>query len=92
MEKDKIYKDETSENILQIRMPNDLEILRVEANGDIFYKGRLIENDKEIVDGFREFFIVQGYIKRNFTDGELQWSKDSNVDDLPHLDEKKNEK
>ena len=32
-----------------------LEILRLEPNGDIFVKGKLVENDKEVVDGLREF-------------------------------------
>lgn len=34
---------------------NRLEILRLEPNGDIFVKGKLVENDKEVVDGLREF-------------------------------------
>lgn len=32
-----------------------LEILRLCPNGDIYVKGRLIENDKELVDGLREW-------------------------------------
>lgn len=32
-----------------------VEILRLEPNGDIFIKGKLVENDKEVVDGLREF-------------------------------------
>lgn len=31
------------------------EILRFDPNGDIFVKGKLIENDKEVVDTLREF-------------------------------------
>lgn len=30
-------------------------ILKLCSNGDIFVKGKLIENDKEVVDGLREF-------------------------------------
>ena len=31
------------------------EILKLEANGDILVKGKLIENDKQVVDALREF-------------------------------------
>lgn len=31
------------------------EILRLEGNGDISVHGKLIENDKEVVDGLRLF-------------------------------------
>lgn len=31
------------------------EILRLDANGDIFVKGKLVENDKQVVDGMRAF-------------------------------------
>lgn len=34
---------------------NPKELMRICANGDIFVKGKLIENDKEVVDGLREF-------------------------------------
>jgi len=31
------------------------EVLKFCPNGDIYIHGRLAENDKEVVDGFREF-------------------------------------
>lgn len=31
------------------------EILRLCANGDILLRGKLLENDKDLVDGLREF-------------------------------------
>ena len=34
------------------------EILKLCENGDIFVKGKLAENDKEIVDALREFLKV----------------------------------
>ena len=34
------------------------------ANGDIFVKGKLIENDKEVVDAMREFLTQQGFINK----------------------------
>lgn len=43
-----------SSNLLVIS-GDDGEILRFERNGDIYVKGRLVENDKEVVEGFREF-------------------------------------
>lgn len=33
----------------------EVPILKLCPNGDIFVKGKLIENDKEVVDGLREF-------------------------------------
>jgi hypothetical protein len=39
------------------------EILKICENGDIFVKGRLAENDKEVVDALREFLKGQGFLK-----------------------------
>jgi hypothetical protein len=39
------------------------EILKLCENGDIFVKGKLAENDKEVVDALREFLIRQGFLK-----------------------------
>jgi hypothetical protein len=39
------------------------EILKLCENGDIFVKGRLAENDKEVVDALREFIRGQGLLK-----------------------------
>ena len=37
-------------------------ILELRENGDIFVKGKLIENDKEVVDALREFLTyTKGY-------------------------------
>ncbi|MGG2936775.1 hypothetical protein ABEO66_22115 [Bacillus pacificus] len=35
-------------------MVNEQVIVSLESNGDIYVKGKLIENDKEVVDGLRE--------------------------------------
>jgi hypothetical protein len=43
-------------------VPDFPDLLRLEPNGDIFVKGRLIENDKEIVDALRDF-ITGVYVK-----------------------------
>lgn len=39
----------------------DKPIIELKENGDIFVKGKLIENDKELVDGMREFL---GFVKQ----------------------------
>ena len=39
------------------------EILKLCENGDIFVKGRLAENDKEVVDALRDFLRGQGLLK-----------------------------
>lgn len=41
----------------------DEEILRFEKNGDIYVKGKLIVNDMEVVEGFREFLKAQGFMR-----------------------------
>jgi hypothetical protein len=38
------------------------EIIKLCVNGDIFVKGKLIENDKEVVDAMKEFLKTQGYL------------------------------
>jgi hypothetical protein len=38
-------------------------IILLQENGDIFVKGKLIENDKEVVDAMREFLKHSGFIK-----------------------------
>lgn len=42
---------------------NNNEIIRICDNGDIFVKGVMIENDKQVVDALREFLSRQGFIK-----------------------------
>jgi len=33
---------------------NGVEVLKLAGNGDIYVNGRLVENDKEVVDGMRK--------------------------------------
>jgi hypothetical protein len=40
------------------------EILKLCENGDIFVKGKLAENDKEVVDALREFLNSLGFYKK----------------------------
>ena len=52
----------TPEKVLVFRN-EQIEILRFSDNGDIFVKGKLVENDKEIVEGLREFLKLSRVIK-----------------------------
>lgn len=40
---------------------NQNEILKLCPNGDIFVKGRLAENDKEVVNALKEWLNSQGF-------------------------------
>jgi len=48
------YKPE-EQNI--VFMCGDKEMVVLKQNGDIYVKGSLVENDKEVVDGMREFLL-----------------------------------
>lgn len=48
------------EGSITLNVGNGLEIIRLCANGDIYVKGNLVENDKEVVQGFREFIAGWG--------------------------------
>ena len=39
------------------------EFIKLCPNGDIFVKGKLVENDKELVDAMREFLKTTNYLK-----------------------------
>jgi hypothetical protein len=43
---------------------NTEPFIKLCENGDIFVKGKLIENDKEVVDAMREFLTQQGFINK----------------------------
>lgn len=47
---------------LQVDKENQ-EILKLCQNGDIFVKGRLAENDKEVVDALKDFLKGQGFLR-----------------------------
>ncbi|PFK16608.1 hypothetical protein [Bacillus cereus] len=49
----KLVRDTTHDSI--VLKIGEQEIVSLKSNGDIFVKGNLIENDKEIVDGLKEF-------------------------------------
>ena len=35
-----------------------IEMIKLTDSGDIFVKGKLIENDKEVIEGMREFLKI----------------------------------
>jgi hypothetical protein len=45
------------------RVRDDEEILKLDANGDIYVRGELAENDKQVVDALREYLRGVGYLK-----------------------------
>lgn len=53
-----VIKSNLTSNILTLNSASK-EILRFEQNGDIYLHNKLIENDKQVVDGFREFLKSQ---------------------------------
>ena len=63
---DKLYIDNDKNMSFEHKMSEDIftiindgkELLKFERNGDIYVKGKLIENDKEVVNTFREYFNI----------------------------------
>ena len=47
------------QNVTFLKNNGTKELLRFCENGDIFVNGKLVENDKEVVDGLREFLKGQ---------------------------------
>ncbi|PER45278.1 hypothetical protein [Bacillus thuringiensis] len=45
---------DTSHDSIVLKV-GEQEIVTLKSNGDIYVKGKLVENDKEVVDGMREF-------------------------------------
>jgi len=49
-------KDTTNDGEISFKVANIEEpILMLASNGDIYVKGKLVENDKEVVEALREF-------------------------------------
>jgi hypothetical protein len=49
----------TSPSVVFLKNNGTKELLKLCENGDIFVNGKLVENDKEVVDGLREFLKGQ---------------------------------
>ncbi len=61
----KLKSSDLEPNTIQFRTTDTTEIIKLCENGDIFVKGKLIENDKEVVDAMREFLIDSGHLNQN---------------------------
>jgi len=59
----KFNQPELTTNIFVVFGVDGNEVIRFEKNGNIFVKGKLAENDKEVVDGFRRFLNSQGLMQ-----------------------------
>jgi hypothetical protein len=44
------------------RVGNNQEILKLDPNGDIYVKGNLVDNDKEVVEALREYLKGVGML------------------------------
>ncbi len=55
-ELNKLARDTTHDSI--ILKVGEQEIVSLKSNGDIYVKGELVENNKEVVDGLKEFLKV----------------------------------
>ena len=49
----------SDENAFTKFYAGEKEVIALYSNGDIFVNGKLIENDKEVVDGLRELLKIQ---------------------------------
>lgn len=48
----------TSADTIIFYVDKGKEIIRLEGNGDIFVRGKKIENDKLLVDALRDFLLL----------------------------------
>ncbi|AQY42086.1 hypothetical protein P4V72_03320 [Bacillus thuringiensis] len=48
---------DTSQDSIILRV-GEQEMVSLKSNGDIYVKGKLVENDKEVVDGMRELLML----------------------------------
>ena len=44
------------------------EIIKLHPNGDIYIKGKLVVNDMEVIDGFKDFLSMSAYNAQNWED------------------------
>ncbi len=47
------------------------EVIRLEDNGDIYIRGKLVENDLDVVKGFRAFLVGCGHASAAWTPQDL---------------------
>ncbi len=50
-------------NTIRMNLSPTDEVLRFEANGDIYVRGKLVTNDLEVVEALRAFLCGTGHLK-----------------------------
>jgi len=55
---------ETKNNIILFHTDEITEIIKLCNNGDIYIRGKLVENDKEVVNGMRDFLNLPNSNKK----------------------------
>ena len=55
----------SDKNEIKFFTDHSTEVLKFCENGDIYVKGKLTENDKEVVSALREFLRSQGFLLKN---------------------------
>ena len=56
-------KEKNKTDNITYNLRGGVEIMRFNENGDIFVKGELVENGKDVVNAFREFLKASGHLK-----------------------------
>lgn len=63
-------------------------VLRLAENGDIFVKGKLIENDKGVIDGLREFLQGNGCYNKSLSPDDRGGPTIEKINGIPVCPEK----
>lgn len=69
-------------SLFKVNSPKGEEILKIDNNGDFFVRGKLIENDKEIVEAFRDFLKSTGVFKESRIGAKTFLGEDIHPDTL----------
>ena len=57
-----VFSEEQDKSVWQINSESE-ELMKFMQNGDIYIRGKLIENDREVVQGMRDFLSSMGFIQ-----------------------------